>query len=66
VNGLAVAWGVAAVVNIGWPRPVDPDAVWYQRYAALLFTAVLLVFGVAYYGLVQRHKTGVLKEHRAT
>jgi amino acid transporter len=65
VNLLAVGWGLIAVVNIGWPRPPAGDGVWYQRYAALFCTGVLLFSGVAYYGLVQRHKTGVLEEHRA-
>jgi hypothetical protein len=32
---------------------------------ALLYTAGLLLIGGLYYSLVQRHKTGVLKEHRA-
>jgi urea carboxylase system permease len=62
VNALAVAWGVFMVLNLGWPRP---QATWYARYGALLFTAGLLAVGGLYYGLVRRHKTGVLPEHRA-
>jgi hypothetical protein len=65
VNVLAVGWGVLTVVNIGWPR-ADAGAAWHQRYAALLFTGGLLAVGAAYYGLVQRHRTGVLEEHRAS
>jgi urea carboxylase system permease len=64
VNLLAVAWSVLLIVNIGWPRG-GSDKTWYEQYGALLFTGGLLVVGGAYYGLVQRHKTGVLEEHRA-
>jgi amino acid transporter len=64
VNVLAVGWGVLMVANIGWPR-ADAGAAWHQRYAALLFTGGLVAVGATYYGLVQRHRTGVLEEHRA-
>src|SRR5262249_21088753 len=62
VNALAVAWGVAMILNLGWPRP---RATWAEQYGAVLFTAGLVVVGGLYYGLVQRHKTRVLEEHRA-
>jgi urea carboxylase system permease len=65
VNLLAVVWGVATVVNIGWPRPEIYGDVWYQQYAALLFTTLLVASGGTYYGLVQRHMTRILEEHRA-
>jgi urea carboxylase system permease len=65
VNLLAVAWGVFMVVNIGWPRPDVYGNTWYERYAAVWLTGALLTAGGLYYGLVQRHKTGVLQEHRA-
>jgi urea carboxylase system permease len=65
VNLLAVLWSTALVVNMAWPRAELYGEAWYERYAALLFTAVLLAAGGLYYGLVQRHKTGVLAEHRA-
>ena len=65
VNVLAVAWGVFIVVNIAWPRPSPEDIAWYQPYAALLVTGAMLAVGGVYYGLVQRHKTGVLAEHQA-
>ncbi|HEV3255581.1 MAG TPA: amino acid permease [Gemmataceae bacterium] len=65
VNILAVAWGIFMIVNIGWPRPGDGPTAWYAQYGALLFTGGLVAIGGAYYGLVQRHKTGVLQEHRA-
>jgi amino acid transporter len=66
VNLLAAVWGVFLIVNIGWPRPeIYGDEAWYEQYSAVLLTAGLLAAGSLYYGLVQRHKTGVLKEHRA-
>jgi urea carboxylase system permease len=64
VNALAVVWSVALIANMAWPRPEAGDP-WYETYGAVIFTAVLLGIGGAYYGLVQRHKTGVLPEHRA-
>jgi amino acid transporter len=60
VNFLAVVWGVLILLNLGWPR-TDGD----NPYAALCATAGLVAVGGAYYLLVQRHKTGVLAEHRA-
>lgn len=64
VNVLAVLWGVLMVINIGWPRADEPDVAWYARGGVILFTAVLLGSGGLYYYFVQRHKTGVLAEHR--
>ena len=64
MNLLAVVWGVALIVNIGWPRPEVYGDAWHEQYAALLLTAVLIGIGSLYYWLVQRHKTGVLAEHR--
>jgi urea carboxylase system permease len=61
VNALAVAWGIFMVLNLGWPRPGVP---WYEQYGAILFTGGLLAVGGLYYWFVQRHKTGVLPEHR--
>jgi urea carboxylase system permease len=65
VNLLAAAWCVFTVVNVGWPRVEVYGEAWHQRYGAVLYTAGLLAIGAAYYALVQRHKTGVLVEHRA-
>jgi urea carboxylase system permease len=64
VNLLAVLWGIVLIANVAWPRPEEGDA-WYEEYAAVLFTGLLLGSGSLYYWLVQRHKTGVLPEHRA-
>jgi urea carboxylase system permease len=65
VNVAAVLWGALTAVNMAWPRTEVYGEEWHQRYAAPLFTGVLLAAGALYYGLVQRHKAGVLQEHRA-
>jgi urea carboxylase system permease len=65
VNVFAVSWGALTVVNMAWPRAEALDEPWYEQYAALLFTAILGIIGVAYYLLVQRHKKDELAEHRA-
>jgi urea carboxylase system permease len=65
VNALAVLWGVSLVVNMAWPRPEVYGEAWYERWAAVIFTAILVVGGAVYYGLVQRQRTGVRAEHRA-
>jgi amino acid transporter len=65
VNVLAVVWGVLMVVNMGWPRAKVYGQEWYHQYAAPLFTGALVLVGGAYYALVQRHKEGILPEHRA-
>jgi urea carboxylase system permease len=66
VNLLAVVWGIALIVNMAWPREAIYGPLWYQRYAALLFTGALFAVGGAYYWFVQRHKPkGPLPEHRA-
>jgi hypothetical protein len=65
VNVLAVAWGVFVIVNISWPRPeiYGPDP--WGRFAAPLFTIVLILLGAVYYLLVPRPRTGILAEHAA-
>lgn len=66
VNALAVAWGLVVIVNIGWPRAEIYGEAPGRRYVAPVATAAMLAAGALYYGLVQRRKTGVLAEHRAT
>jgi urea carboxylase system permease len=65
VNLLAVGWGIVTVVNMAWPRADTPDEPWYEQFAALLFTAILGIIGLAYYSLVQRHRPEVRPEHLA-
>jgi amino acid transporter len=64
INAGAVLFGVFVIVNMSWPRP-DAETTWEDK-AALIFTAAMLIPGVLYYALVQRRRTQVLPEHRAT
>ncbi|NEB92924.1 APC family permease [Streptomyces bauhiniae] len=68
VNVIAVVWGAAMTLNLIWPRPAVYNASapyhWYLRWGAVLFVAVIAGGGFAYYWFVQRHRTGVLAEHR--
>ena len=69
VNILAVLWGGAMTLNLIWPRAAVYNAAapyhWYLRWGAVLFVAVIAGGGFAYYWFVQRHRTGVLAEHRS-
>jgi urea carboxylase system permease len=65
VNALAAGWCLFTVVNVGWPRAEVYGTEWYHRYGALVYTGGLVLAGGIYYFLIQRHKTGVLPEHRA-
>jgi amino acid transporter len=65
INALASAWGLFVVLNISWPRTeiYGPDR--WGRFAALLWTLVLLGSGGLYYGIVQRRRgVETLPEHR--
>jgi urea carboxylase system permease len=69
VNALAVGWGVFMIVNLAWPRnavynATEPFHTYYQWFA-VWFPAAVGILGGGYYLLVQRHRTGVLAEHRA-
>lgn len=57
VNLLAIASGLFIVLNVGWPRP-EIYGTGPLQYAAIGFTAVLLVIGLAYYLLARagRHE----------
>ena len=66
VNLLAVLWGLAMVVNIGWPRPEIYGHEFPRRYAALIATLALVLIGWVYDRGFRRHRSGILEEHRAT
>lgn len=51
VNVLALAYGVAAIVNLVWPR--TPGTPWYDNYIVLVSLLVVAAVG-AVYGLVLR------------
>jgi amino acid transporter len=69
VNALAVFWGIGMAINLAWPRKEVYNAVepfhWYLQWGAVLFIGIVFFGGLAYYLLVQRHKTGILPEHAA-
>lgn len=46
VNLIALAYGVAASINVAWPR--TPDAPWYDNWIVLLGTAIVVGAGVLY------------------
>ncbi|MGW7418285.1 APC family permease, partial [Streptomyces sp. NPDC054863] len=68
INIIAVLWGAAMSLNLAWPRAEVYNATgpqhWYLRWGAFLFVGVVALGGFTYYWFVQRHKTGVLAEHR--
>jgi len=68
VNILAVLWGGVMTVNLAWPRSeiynADEPFHWYLQYGGILLPGLILGVGLAYYWFVQRHRTGVVAEHR--
>ncbi|MGW5860633.1 APC family permease [Streptomyces sp. NPDC055239] len=68
INIVAVLWGAAMSLNLAWPRAEVYNATgpqhWYLRWGAFLFIGIVACGGFAYYWFVQRHKAGVLAEHR--
>ncbi len=48
VNVLALAYGMAAIVNILWPRPLSAADPWYTVYGMLATTVGVMVIGAAY------------------
>ena len=53
VNLLAVAWGIAMIVNLAWYRPSE-TAAGYLNLAIYIFVPLILVVGLLYYFLVQK------------
>jgi amino acid transporter len=56
VNVIALAYGVAAIINILWPR--TPDAPWYIDYGMLVTTVAIIVLGGAYMVLAKPYERG--------
>jgi amino acid transporter len=54
VTVLALAYGIAAIVNIAWPRA--PDASWFENYAMVLTTSVILFIGLLFSVAVHRRQ----------
>jgi amino acid transporter len=65
VNVIAVVWGAAMAVNLGWPRAEFFGGAWYQQYVACFMIPAVAAVGLAYYWLRVRGKQHVLAEHRA-
>jgi len=54
VNGLAVLYGAAMIVNLAWPRAaVYGSDHWYYQWGGVVFTAVIVLVGGLYYVLRQ-------------
>jgi urea carboxylase system permease len=56
VNVLAVCWGFFMVVNVAWPRTATYGTEWYNQWAALIYTLVLLALGISYYSFIHIKK----------
>ncbi|MDJ0343913.1 APC family permease [Streptomyces sp. H10-C2] len=65
LNVLAVLWTGFEVANVCWPRVIlaPPGAPWYQVWAALLGTAVVLGAGVLY--LIVKRPQDRIREDRS-
>ncbi len=56
VNALALLYGIAALIDMVWPRsPHDP---WYSNYGMLIGTAVIVLSGVIYMGVAKPYERG--------
>jgi amino acid transporter len=56
VNIGALGYGVAAIINICWPR--TPDVPWYDNYVVLLLSVIVTGLGVTYMVLARSHTKG--------
>ena len=56
VNGVALLYGVSAIVNILWPR--TPDQPWYVNYGMLVTTVAVVVLGGLYMLLARPYERG--------
>ena len=67
INILAVAWGLAVVVNVGWPRAAVYGPSGAGRFAAVWATLALVGVGLGYRAWTRRGGgRDILAEHRAT
>jgi amino acid transporter len=58
VNLLALAYGVAAIVNILWPRPQSAADPWYTVYGMSATTLGVVLIGAAYMVLAKPYARG--------
>jgi amino acid transporter len=64
-NILAIIYGAAMVINLGWPRSYFYGTLWYQKYGPITGVALVFVTGLILYYSYQRTRMGVLPEHQA-
>jgi urea carboxylase system permease len=65
VNIAALVGALVVAVDVAWPRvAVYGNVHWYLQYGAFTFTGLILIVGIPYYLLVQRHRADeVVAEH---
>jgi urea carboxylase system permease len=63
VNVVAVLWGAGMAINLAWPREAVYGAPWYNTWGALVYIAVILGAGLAWYATAGRHRVGTLAAH---
>ncbi|WP_395109341.1 APC family permease [Actinomadura sp. SCN-SB] len=56
VNVAALVYGVAAMINMSWPR--TPDVPWYDNYIVPLSAAIVIVAGLAYMAATRHYGRG--------
>jgi urea carboxylase system permease len=64
LNIVGILYGAAMAINLLWPR-TDIYLDDTYKWGPTTITIILLAVGLIYYYAVQRHKGGVLEEHRA-
>src|SRR5206468_10203252 len=65
VNIMALGYGVAAAINLAWPRAAV-GAAWYDRWVVLLGLAVVLGVGLGYMVLGRPYRRGTTPAGDAT
>ena len=56
VNLAALAYGLAAIVNMAWPR--SPETPWYSNYAMIVTSLAVLLLGAMYMVLARPYDRG--------
>ncbi len=57
INLLAVCWSLFMVINVGWPRTSTYGTEWYNQWAALLYTMVIVTAGIIIYFYRSKHQS---------
>lgn len=56
VTLLALIWGIAAILNIAWPR--YPELGWFNNYLNIMSTGLVIVLGLLYLAIAKPHLKG--------